>query len=279
MTIRQWDATRHWRWRPGTAPDPHEFPGGALAGNMTPESILDLFADVVAEVADSLSGLADWGHSGGRPDQYNHDVVADQIVQGRLLGAGFRVLSEESGITGDGPLLAVVDPIDGSTNASRALPWYAISLCAVDAAGPLAADVANLATGDRYRAIRGMGAVNDDHELRPSGCARLADALVAFSGLPPAHGGWDQFRACGAAALDLCAVASGVFDGFVDVDGAHGVWDYLGAALICKEAGAAVGEGDGGELLTFDHADRRAPVAAATPELLEQLLAMRAGWG
>ena len=245
---------------------------------MTPESILDLFAEVVAEVADSLSQLADWGHSGARPDQYNHDVVADEIVRGRLLAAGFRVLSEESGITGEGAMLAVVDPIDGSTNASRALPWYAISLCAVDDAGPLAADVANLATGDRYRAIRGMGAVNDDHELRPSGCQRLSDAIIAVSGLPPAHGGWAQYRACGAAALDLCAVASGAFDGYVDVDGAHGVWDYLAASLICREAGAVVGEGSGAELVTFEHTDRRAPIAAATPELLRQLLEMRAAW-
>ena len=278
MTIRQWDATRRRRQSPGSAFGPFLSSKGPLVATMTPESILDLFADVVAEVADSLSQLPDWGHSGGRPDQYNHDVVADEIVRARLLAAGFRVLSEESGITGDGAMVAVVDPIDGSTNASRALPWYAISLCAVDADGPLAADVANLATGDRYRAIRGMGAVNDDHALRPSGCVQLSEAIVAVSGLPPAHGGWAQFRAYGAAALDLCAVASGVFDGYVDVDGAHGVWDYLAAMLICREAGAAVGEGSGGELVTFDHAARRAPIAAATPELLDQLLTMRASW-
>ena len=249
-----------------------------MSATSTPEAILDLFADVVAEVADALSELDDWGHSGGRSDQYTHDVIADRIVQERLLGAGFRVLSEESGVTGDGELLAVVDPIDGSTNASRALPWYAISLCAVDAHGPLAADVANLSTGDRYRAIRGMGAVHDDRELRPSGCSDLSEAIVAFSGLPPAHGGWAQYRAYGAAALDLCSVAAGVFDGYVDIDGAHGVWDYLGAVLVCHEAGAAVGEGAGLDLLTDDPADRRAPVAAATPELLEQLLSMRTRW-
>jgi fructose-1,6-bisphosphatase/inositol monophosphatase family enzyme len=245
---------------------------------MAPEAILDLFADVVAEVADALSELDDWGHSGGRPDQYTHDVVADRIVQQRLVSSGFRVLSEESGITGDGELLVVVDPVDGSTNAARALPWYAISLCAVDGDGPLAADVANLSTGDRYRAIRGMGAVNDEHELRPSACTELSEAIIAVSGLPPSHGGWAQYRAYGAAALDLCAVASGAFDGFVDIDAAHGVWDYLGAVLVCQESGAAVGEGTGRDLLTLDPTDRRAPVAAATPELLAQLVAMQRGW-
>lgn len=247
-------------------------------GPTRPEVILDIFAELVEQVADALSELDDWGHSGGRPDQYHHDVVADEIVLDGLTSAGFRVLSEESGLTGSGEVLVVVDPIDGSTNASRALPWYAISLCAVDTEGPVVADVANLATGDRFRAIRGMGAVTDEGVLVPSRCRDLSEAVVAFSGLPPSHGGWAQFRALGAAALDLCAVASGTFDGFVDVDGAHGVWDYLAAVLICEEAGATVGERAGGELFTLDASQRRGPVAAATPELLDQLLALQREW-
>lgn len=254
------------------------MPAGRPVGEVKPERILDVFADLVADVADRLSELDDWGHSGDRPGQYIHDVVADAVVLEGLLEAGFRVLSEESGYAGEGDVLVVVDPIDGSTNASRALPWYAISLCAVDDRGPLAADVANLATGDRFRAIRGMGAVSEDGGLVPSGCRDLSQALVAFSGLPPIHGGWGQFRAYGAAALDLCGVAAGTFDGFVDIDRAHGIWDYLGAVLVCQESGAAVGEGLGRDLLTFDPGQRRGPVAAATPELLEQLLAMQRSW-
>lgn len=251
------------------------------AGNVArlkPKAILEIFLELVAEVADGLSDLDDWGHSGLRPDQYNHDVVADKILLDGLLSAGFRVLSEESGIVGDGEILVVIDPVDGSTNASRALPWYATSLCAVDEDGPLVAEVANLATGDRFRAIRGMGAEADTVVLQPTGCRRLDQALVAFSGLPPAHGGWGQFRAYGAAALDLCGVAAGTFDGYVDVDRAHGVWDYLGAWLVCREAGVPMVDADGRDLLTFDMAARRGPVAAATPELLEQLLAMLRSW-
>ncbi|MGF1597293.1 MAG: inositol monophosphatase family protein [Acidimicrobiales bacterium] len=245
---------------------------------LKPQAILEIFADLVAELTDRLSELDDWGHSGGRSDQYRHDVVADDVLVGGLRRAGFRVLSEESGLTGDGDLVVVVDPIDGSTNASRGLPWYATSLCAVDGDGPLAADVANLATGERFRAVRGEGAAVDHLGLRPSGCRRLSDAIVAFSGLPPEHGGWSQFRAYGAAALDLCAVAAGRFDGFVDIDGAHGVWDYLGAVLVCHEAGVAVGEGRGRDLVTLDPSARRAPMAAATPELLAELQAMQRRW-
>jgi myo-inositol-1(or 4)-monophosphatase len=245
---------------------------------LKPTAILEIFIDLVAEVADGLSDLDDWGHSGVRADQYNHDVVADKILLDGLLEAGFRVLSEESGLVGEGEITVVVDPVDGSTNASRALPWYATSLCAVDERGPLVAEVANLATGDRFRAIRGMGAEADQVVLQPTGCVRLADALVAVSGLPPAHGGWAQYRAFGAAALDLCGVAAGTFDGYVDINRAHGVWDYLGALLVCQEAGVPMVDADGRDLLTFDPVQRRGPVAAATPELLEELLAMLRAW-
>jgi len=244
---------------------------------MKPESILAVFDDLIAEVADGLSELSDWGHSGARPDQYNHDVVADKIMVDGLVDAGFRVLSEESGITGDGDIIVVVDPVDGSTNASRSLPWYATSLCAVDDQGLLASDVVNLATGDRYRAIRGMGAEAEHTDLGAGACRQLSEAIVAFSGLPPRHGGWGQYRCYGAAALDLSAVAAGIFDGFVDADRSLRVWDYLGAMLVCQESGVPVVDAFGRNLITLTN-ETRAPVAAATPELLSQILVMQADW-
>lgn len=249
-------------------------------------AVLDLFDDLASEIRQSLSRLDDWGLSGDRPTQYRHDVVADEIVVPRLLDAGFRVLSEESGLVGGGPMTVVVDPVDGSTNGSLRIPWYAASLCAVDDAGPVVALVANLASDHRYRASRGDGVEvqlpeTDRYRLAPhgpSGCRRLDEAVIGFSGLPSGHGGWRQFRVLGAAALDLCAVATGSLDGFVDIDRAHGVWDYLGGLLVCREAGAVMADGNGDGLETLDPAQRRAPVAAATPELLAELLSMVADW-
>lgn len=256
-----------------------------------PGSILDLFSEIETALITQLAGLQEWGLSGNRPGQYVHDVVADELIIQPLLAAGYRVLTEESGVTGTGDITIVVDPIDGSTNASHGLPWYATSLCAVDEEGPLVALVSNLAVGDRYRAIRGEGAEADrvppalrragHAELRtptPSGVTALGDALIAFSGWPPVDGGWRQYRSYGACALDMCAVATGTFDAFADVSTAHGVWDYLGAVLVCTEAGASVAEANGDQLVVLDHNARRAPVAAATPELLADVLAMRSGW-
>jgi myo-inositol-1(or 4)-monophosphatase len=235
-----------------------------------PDAILDLFDELVTDLIDELAALDDWGHSGVRPDQYNHDVVADESLLRPLVEAGFTVLSEESAITGDGDITVVVDPVDGSTNASRGLPWYATSLCAVDADGPLASSVVNLSSGVRFQAIRGRGA-EADWSLSPTACKTVSEAIVGMSGWAPTHGGWAQYRAYGAAALELCNVAAGVLDAWVDVDGALGVWDYLGAYLICQEVGVPMIDAAGRDLVVLDHAARRAPFAAATPELLSEM--------
>jgi len=179
----------------------------------------------------------------------------------------------------------VMDPLDGSTNASRGVPWYATALCLVDDDGPAVALVAGQASGERFAAVRGEGAWRGrgraggplGGRLRPSRCDRLGDALVGISGAP-LGGGWAQFRALGASALDLCLVAAGTLDGFVDMSpDAHGVWDYVAASLICAEAGAVVVDAFGRDLVVVDHTARRTPVAAATPDLLDALLAARRG--
>lgn len=248
--------------------------------------ILERFETHTTELTERLDRLTDWGLSGGRAGQYVHDVLADELLVPALREDGFSVLSEESGLLvadGLGRITVVVDPVDGSTNASHGLPWYATSLCAVDADGPLVALVANLATGQRFRAIRGQGVEIDPspHQrgtAAPSNVERLGDAIVSFSGLPPEHGGWRQYRAYGAFALDLCAVATGTFDACVDVDRAHGVWDYLGGMLVCQESGVPVVDAFGEPLMVLDHGARRAPVAAATEALLADVVAMRQSW-
>ena len=240
-------------------------------------SLVDLVARAADAVLAELADWQDWGPSGARLGQYASDVVADRAVQQALADAGVGVLSEESGVRdGDAGVVVIVDPLDGSTNASRRLSWWATSICAVDAAGPAAAVVHDLVHGTRYAAVRGGGATLDGHVIRPSGATDLSDAIVGLSGMPPRPLGWRQFRALGAAALDLCAVADGRLDAYVDcsVD-AHGVWDYAAALLVCREAGAVVVDAEGRDLIVIDHAARRTPVAAATAALCDELVAAR----
>src|SRR5262245_57112255 len=113
-------------------------------------------ADAVAQV---LTVNTNWGASGVRDGQYAVDLEADAACLDVLYGAGFRVLSEESGVTGPpgsaSAAIVVVDPLDGSTNASRGVPWYASALCLVDDDGPAAGVVVNHATQERFVAMRG----------------------------------------------------------------------------------------------------------------------------
>lgn len=252
---------------------------------MDASQLLALFAELTDELMAALAESADRRETGARSaednTQYAHDVLADGIVVPRLLAEGMGVLSEESGRQGSGDVVVVVDPIDGSTNAARGLPWYATSLCAVDEEGPLVGHVANLASGETFTAVRGQGAFGPDGRLVPSACTRLSDAVVVLAGPPEGPGGWAQFRCYGAAALDLCCVAAGRFDGYLDPLRAHAPWDYMAATLICREAGVKVVDLGGapiGGLGDIDPALRLGPVAAPNWELLDELLTMAGTW-
>ena len=237
-------------------------------------AVLDETADAIRA---ALGGIVDWGLAGTIPGQYHSDIAADAAAVELLLDRGVGVLSEETGRHHpERAITVVVDPVDGSTNASRGIPWYAISLCAVDDDGPVAALVTNLANGATFRAERGAGATVDGRSLTPSTKLAMNESLVALSGYPRQYLGWYQFRALGAAALDLCAVASGVVDAYIDCSwNAHGPWDYLGGVLVCREAGALVVDAEGRDLLTLEYTDRRTPVAAGTQPLLEEAVAAR----
>lgn len=244
---------------------------------MDDQSLLEVLDAAADAVRAALDGLDDWGPAGTRAGQYRSDLAADLACLAVLDSAGLGWLSEESGIAhADRELIVVVDPVDGSTNAARGVPWFATSLCAFDAAGPRAAVVADQARGRRYRATRGGGATLDGRPVGPSPVRSVGEAVVGLSGLARHHFGWRQFRALGAAALDLCAVADGTLDGFVDcTPNAHGVWDYAGAALVCAEAGVEVVDAFDRPLSVLDHAARRTPVAGATSELGRSLVDAR----
>lgn len=248
---------------------------------MTDDRLMTVLNRAATSVATALEGLHDWGPAGTREGQYLSDVVADQAAVGVLVEAGLGVLSEETGLHhADRPVIVALDPVDGSTNAARGLPWYATSLCAVDRHGIRAAVVVNLATGECFEAVRGEGATRNGEPVATSGCADLGEAVVGLNGWPAPDLGWRQMRALGAASLDLCAVGAGMLDAYVDCS-AHALapWDYLGGVLVCQEAGGAVADADGRQLATLGPTERRRPVAAATETLLAAAVEVRARLG
>lgn len=241
------------------------------------EAIVDLLEEVADRIVATLGQLPDWGLADTVAGQHHSDLAADAVAVELLLAAGVGVLSEESGLHHpEREVVVVVDPLDGSTNAAHGIPWFAVSLCALDTVGPLASLVVDASRNRRWSAVRGKGATRDGNPIAPSGVRLLGEALVALSGLPSRHLGWRQFRALGAAALDLCLVADGTLDAYLDCSfDAHGPWDYLGAWLVCTEAGVTISDAEQRELVVLDHSARRTPVAAATAELHAELLSAR----
>jgi myo-inositol-1(or 4)-monophosphatase len=176
------------------------------------------------------------------------DKAAERLVRCRLaqLRPGEPVLGEE-----EGGLCWVVDPIDGTVNYLYGYPWYGVSLAAQVGGVSVAGAVVEPATGRIWSAARGHGAELDGLPLRVSEASRLELALVATGFAYSAQrrlrqaafvgrllGRVRDIRRAGAASLDLCAVAAGWVDGYVE----QGLnrWDWAAGALIAQEAGAVV---------------------------------------
>ena len=242
---------------------------------MEPDALIEMFGEVCVAITRAVSPItgADRRARTARPGQYAIDVVADEAALAVLGGRELTIVSEESGVTGlpSGEITVVIDPIDGSSNASRDIPYFATSLCALDKDGPLAAMVVNHATFVVNTAVRGQGAYRDDVQLHASDVTRVEDSVVALSTFPNRMLQWKQFRALGSCALALCDVAAGVFDGYFDGGSVHAPWDYLGGYLICLEAGAQVVDLSDRPLALGDPNARRHLIAAGTSELLATL--------
>lgn len=259
-----------------------------------PMDIPKLLADAAGSVRRALEAQADWTLTHARQGQYGADLTANDAALEVLLQAGVGVLSEETGLhDADRQIVVVLDPVDGSTNASVGLPWFSVSLCAVGRNGLLAAHVENLVSGLAFTASAGERSCvwqrdyssakaakaeaeagnssprRQSKPIQPSEVTSLSESLLGVSGYPSQHLGWKQYRSLGSAALDLCLVASGSLDAFADVtQGELAPWDYLGGVFICQQAGAHVADANGAELVVLDDQERRRPVAAGTSELL-----------
>jgi myo-inositol-1(or 4)-monophosphatase len=170
----------------------------------------------------------------------------------------------------------LVDPLDGTVNFLYGFPVWAVSVALEDANGPAAGVVHAPVNGETFRAARGAGAwvAESGRRLRVRDCRRLSGAMVAtgFSYEPERRARQAEtlrrllplardIRRAGAAALDLAWLAAGRLDGFYE----RGLnpWDWAAGRLLVEEAGGATGWLDG---------DPPGLVAAATPELLDELL-------
>jgi len=172
------------------------------------------------------------------------------------------ILSEECGsLDTKSEYLWVIDPLDGTTNFSHNLPIFAVSIGLVHKGNKtLCGVVYNPAANKCFYAEYNKGAFLDGKRIKPTSSITLSDSLLV-TGFPYLHDSkydlsfeifkdfYDRtrgLRRLGAAALDLCFVAMGRFDGYYE----YGLesWDMCAGALIAEEAGGKVTDWDNSKL-------------------------------
>ena len=216
------------------------------------------------------------------------DLAAEKAIVDTLAdyGISFTLISEESGIRefGENPQECYVttDPIDGTTNLMRGIPFYATSI-ALSTEPTLntvyAALVADLVHGVTYTAQNGEGVHRNGQKIAPSQFASIESAVIGLDlntykvlEIIPRLTGLMQktkhVRHFGANALELCYVADGTTDAFIDMRGKLRTTDVAAGWLILKEAGAMITTPDGEPLnAKLSPKQHVSFIAAGNPEI------------
>ncbi len=214
--------------------------------------------------------VADWSEKGVSDFVTHVDREAEAVIVERIARAfpGHEILAEEAATAPGGPgavscaaeWLWIVDPLDGTTNFLHGYPADSASVAVAHRGEIVAGAVAHGSTDQVWTAVRGGGAFLDGRRLRVSAVEPLRLALVGtgfpfkrldllprylpqFAGVLRHSAG---LRRAGSAALDLCHVASGWFDGFWELTLAP--WDVAAGILMVREAGGVVTDLAGGDV-------------------------------
>jgi myo-inositol-1(or 4)-monophosphatase len=224
-------------------------------------------------------GVGEGGDRTLEIDRRSEDVVFAELERLGDEGASFVAVSEERGevtFGSGGEQRVVIDPIDGSLNARRTIPSFAVSIAV--ASGPSMADVEfgfvhDFGADEEFLARRGEGAWLDG---APAAVAPAAERLEVV-GIESAEPEWSlpalealigrvfRLRVVGAIAITAAYVAVGRFDAMLSLRSCRSV-DAAAAQLIAREAGGVVAFGGGSLSEATLDLESRYPIAAASSE-------------
>jgi len=214
------------------------------------------------------------------------DAVAEDMVIRilRQLDEPCILVSEEAGtkIFGENPhTYIVVDPVDGTTNATRGIPFFAASLAISNAprlSGVTHGLVIDLFSGATFCAEKDCGATLNGRRIKPSRTTCVDKAVIGVDLSAPGYRSVQSLarllarirysRHLGANALELCYVAAGISDAFVDIRRRLRVTDVAAAHFILKEAGGIIVTPDGEAFDAVLRPTQRVAFIAAANHLL-----------
>ncbi|HEX7340357.1 MAG TPA: inositol monophosphatase family protein [Rhodanobacteraceae bacterium] len=221
------------------------------------------------------------------------DRMAEDTIVRELKRAYPRhaILAEESGESGKGPLVWVIDPLDGTHNYLRGIPHFCVSIALLDHGEPVYGVVYDPLLNEIFTASKGDGAYLNDRRIRVNKRETLDGAMLC-TGFPfrqrdNLDAQWamtrqlltqaEDIRRTGSAALDLAYVAAGRFDGYFELG--LKPWDIAAGCLLVREAGGTYtdmagrdGLPESGHLIAGNHFLARAMTETARQTLPEGLL-------
>jgi len=244
---------------------------------------LELCRAAVADVEEVLAALPSRaerepvvGRGLGGDETTAVDRAAEQAILRRLRGLDVRVVSEEAGALGAGSTVVVVDPVDGSLNAKRGIPFFSLSIAVAEddtMDDVVFGFVHDFGSREEWTARRGegawlngepLGAVRPKRQAEILSCEATLASLVARD-VPKVAGLAERLRIMGSLALSLCHLAAGRVDAVCSLKPARSV-DIAAAQLLCRELG-----------LALDLFDVEAPFGAAPLDLAQRSRLAAAG--
>jgi myo-inositol-1(or 4)-monophosphatase len=253
--------------------------------------LLALCRAAVADVEDVLRRLPSRverepvvGAGEGGDETTAVDRAAEEAVLPHFAELGGTIVSEEIGIVEGGSTVVVVDPIDGSLNAKRGIPFFSVSIAIAE--GGTMDDVVfgfvhDFGSGEEWTARRGegawlngepLGAVRPKEEIEILSFEATLTSLVARDSQKVAELA-HRLRIMGSLALSLCHLAAGRVDAVCSLKPARSV-DIAAAQLLCREVGLAVDLFDGEEpfgAAPLDLEQRSRVVAAGTTDVCARI--------
>ena len=208
-----------------------------------------------------------------RLDKIAEDIILNVFREHKVCNY---LLSEEAGMVeiGGDSGIAYLDPVDGSFNAGVGIPFYAMSVGLSDGKKMVAGYVRNLANQETFTAILGKGAFLNGNPIHVSKKTELNKAAMSiYARVPEMLSLLEvgmrsrRVRKLGASAIELCYVACGRLEGFLDLRGTLRITDAAAGILICGEAGGIVSMPDASPLLFPDDVCVGRRILAANPAI------------